>query len=377
MRTKLPGIGNSIFSDIAMLSQKKRALNLAQGFPNYPADNTLKDLINTAIQKNLNQYAPMQGVTELRSEISKLYKRNYGIEIDAETEITITAGATQAIFSAIQALVHPGDEVIVIDPAYDSYKPAITLAGGEAISYALPTPEFRIDWNTIANLITNKTSLILVNTPHNPTGMRLNAEDWDSLADLVENKDIRILSDEVYEFMTYDGVHASVLSNPRLREKALATFSFGKSLHVTGWKVGYAIAAPEMTAELRKVHQFTTFCVHTPSQFAIAEYISDQNNLASISDFFKKKRDRIAQGLQASRFTVLPVQGTYFMLLDYSQIRDVVDIEFVHWLIEEYKIALLPISVFYDNPPASRIVRLCFAKDDSTLENAIDILCQI
>jgi len=377
-RSKFPQQGASIFSKMTRLAREHNAINLAQGYPNYDCDQALKDCVNSYIEQGYNQYAPMQGSEFLRTEISHLIEASYDFSIDPNL-ITLTAGATQAIFTAIQVLVKQGDEVIVIDPSYDSYKPSIRAAGGTPISYQIPLPNLTVDWNELGSLISEKTTMIIINTPHNPTGMMLSKEDLDSLYTLIQDTQITVLSDEVYEYLTYDSVkHYSVLQHDGLRERSIATYSFGKMLHCTGWKIGYAIAPEWITQELRKLHQFVTFCVNTPMQYGIANYLKHhKERVKGLGQFYQAKKELLESGLQNSRLQPLPTAGTYYKLYRYDSISNQSDIDFTLDVIKSHGVALLPISVFSDKPSDGHYVRICFAKTEDTLTQACERLCQL
>lgn len=377
-KSKFPEQGPSIFSKMTQLAQEYKAINLAQGYPNYDCDKVLKDFVNQYIEKGYNQYAPMQGSEYLRTEISNLVKKSYQLTIDPNL-ITLTAGATQAIFTAIQVLVKQGDEVIVIDPSYDSYKPSIRAAGGIPVSYQIPLPNLKVDWDELGNLITSKTKMIIINTPHNPTGMVLDKEDLDALAALIKDTQITVLSDEVYEYLTYDSIkHYSILQHEGLRERSIATYSFGKMLHCTGWKIGYAIAPKWITQELRKLHQFVTFCVNTPMQYGIANYLKHHSEkISGLGQFYQKKKELLESALQESRLEPLHTAGTYFKLYRYDSISNLIDIEFTLEVIKSHGVALLPISVFSEKPTDGKFVRICFAKTEDTLIQACERLCQL
>jgi len=330
------------------------------------------------MKKGKNQYAPMPGIPELRDELSKKIEKLYSIKYNSDTEITITAGATQAIFTAITAVIEEEDEVIIFTPAYDCYAPAIELNGGKPVFIQLTAPNFIIDWDQVQKMITRKTRMIIINTPHNPSGTILTTQDMLSLEKIVRASNIIVLSDEVYEHIIYDGKeHQSVARYPTLAEHSFAVYSFGKTFHNTGWKMGYCIAPENLMAEFRKVHQFNVFSANTPTQYALAEYLKNENNYLSLPNFYQKKRDIFCDLLKESRFKIIPAGGTYFQLLDYSEITDIKDTEFAIQLTEHNKIASIPVSVFYNSAPDSKVLRFCFAKDNETLEKASEILCKI
>lgn len=370
--SKLPNQQASIFSTMTELANQHQALNLSQGFPDYPVDTALIELINKYLQQGCNQYAPMAGVPLLRERIAAKYRLLYDLDIDANQEITITSGATQALFAVISATVRAGDEVIVFEPAYDSYAAAITLSGGTVVPIRLNAPDYRIDWQEVASKVNNTTRLIIINHPNNPTGRLFNDDDVEQLARIIHSSNALLLSDEVYEHMVFDGAPVrTVLQHPLLRQRAFVTASFGKLLHATGWKVGYCVAAPELTAELRKVHQYNVFSVHTPTQWAIAEYLERPENYLGLPQFFQQKRDYLLSALASSRFKLLPTEGTYFLTLDYSAISDLPERAFATELITRHHIATVPISAFYSDERNQSLVRLCFAKTQATLEQAV------
>ncbi|WP_264296857.1 methionine aminotransferase [Gallaecimonas mangrovi] len=357
---------------MSALAAEKGAINLSQGFPDFAPDQRLLERAAKAILHGNNQYAPMTGLPALRQAIGNLIANHYQRQIDTNTEITVASGASEAIFDAITALVRPGDEVVLFDPAYDLYEPAITLAGGRCRRLVLTAPDFRPNWQAFRQLLNDKTRLVLVNTPHNPTGSCWQQADLEALWQAIESRNIFVLSDEVYEFIHFGQQPVSVHSHPALRERSLVVSSFGKSFHLTGWKLGYVVAPAELTAELRKVHQFVTFCTVNPLQQAIAEHLQAlPEETFALGPFYQQKRDVLRAALAGSRFKLLPCDGTYFQLLDYSAISDEDDIQFCQRLIEEAGVAAIPVSVFYETPPKSqRLIRLCFAKEEATLQEA-------
>lgn len=379
MQTKLPKVGTTIFTVMSKMAQDHGAINLSQGFPDFDCPDRLKELVVEHLHGGKNQYPPMAGIPLLRQEIANKINFHYQFITDPETDITVTSGATEALFDAVQAVVNPGDEVIVFDPAYDSYDPAITLAGGRAVHVPLTTPEFAIDWDRLESAISDKTRLIIINSPHNPCGGVLESHDLDQLAGLIRDRDIVILSDEVYEHMVFDGhKHHSVLSHAELAEKSFAVFSFGKTYHATGWKLAYCVAPARLMAEFRKVHQFVTFTTTSFLQYAIADFMAEcPEHAIELSAFYQAKRDLFCQLITPSRFTFTPSRGTYFQLVDYSAISDLPDREFVNHLTRDKGVAAIPLSPFYEDPPQSRLIRFCFCKDDATLERAAAILCQL
>jgi methionine transaminase len=368
-RSKLPDVGTTIFSVMSRRAAETGAINLGQGFPDYPIDPRLSELVAQAMAQGHNQYAPTLGVPALREQIARKLQRCYAVAVDPETEITITVGATEALYSAIQSLVGAGDEVLVFDPAYDSYDPAVRLAGARCVHVPLEAPLFRPDWDRVRAACTPRTRLIIINSPQNPACSCLSGADLDELAALLRGRDCRVLADEVYEHMVFDGAaHASVLAHPELRERSVAVYSFGKTLHSTGLRIGYALAPPAMSAELRKVHQFNTFTVATATQHAVAAYLGERPDCgADLPAFFQARRDQLAGLLAAGGLEVLRSAGSYFLLLDYTAIDARADVELAGALISEAGVATIPLSVFYRDPPALRLLRLCFAKREDTL----------
>jgi methionine aminotransferase len=375
--TKLPQVGTTIFTEINQVANAHNALNLSQGFPDFPASRELIGLVNKYMLEDKNQYAPLAGVPELRQAITAKVQKLYGTQYDPDAEITITAGGTQAIATAISSVIHPGDEVIIFTPAYDCYAPFVELNGGVPVYIKLKHPDYHINWDEVKKMISHKTRMIIMNSPHNPTGAVLSATDLDELTTLVKGSNILLLSDEVYEHITFDGKpHLSMAGRPELAERCFIAFSFGKTFHVTGWKVGYVLAPENLMREFRKVHQYEVFCVNAPIQYAFAAYLQDESHY-QIRDFYQAKRDTFRAAVNGSRFAVLPSSGTYFQLLDYSGISDEKDTDFVIRLIKEFGIAAIPVSVFYNIPSHNRVLRFCFAKQDETLERAGEILRSI
>jgi methionine aminotransferase len=376
MISRLPDAGTTIFAVMTALAREHGAINLAQGFPDFDPPSELMERVATAMREGHNQYAPMPGVPALRQAISRKIGACYGREPEPDTEITITAGATQALFCAIQAIVHPGDEVLLLEPAYDSYAPAIRLAGGIPIPSRLAGPHFRPDWDDVRALLSDKTRLIITNNPHNPTGRVFDESDMLALRNIVLDRQLWLLSDEVYEHLVYDGrTHHSVLADPELYARSLVTFSFGKTFHATGWKMGYVVAPPALTAELRKVHQFNVFSVFTPGQVALAGYMEHTQVWQDLPRFYQAKRDFFFSRLEGAPFKVLPCEGTYFGLLDYSALSKETDREFCTRFTGLGGVALIPLSPFASQPMEdSRLVRVCFAKTEGLLEQAAEKL---
>ena len=375
--TKLPKVGTTIFTVMSQLAAEHGAVNLGQGFPDFPVPQRLVDELDAAMRAGHNQYAPMTGVPVLRQAIAGKALRCYGATVDADSEVTVTSGATEAIFNAIHAVVRPGDEVVVLDPAYDCYEPAIDLAGARAVHVPLDPRTFAVDWERVRAAITPKTRLLMVNSPHNPSGAMFSADDMRALAELLRGTGILLLSDEVYEHIVFDGRrHESVLRWPELRERAFVVSSFGKTYHCTGWKIGYAIAPAALTQEFRKVHQYNVFCTFAPAQHAFAAMIRDEPvHDEQLGAVYQANRDRFREQLVGTRLQPLPVPGGYFQLVDYSAVSDLPDDEFAKWLTVEKGVAAIPLSPFYENPPpGQRLARLCFAKNEATLDTAIDRL---
>src|SRR5271155_96631 len=375
--SKLPEVGTTIFTVMSRRALEENALNIGQGFPDYPIDPRLASSLSEAVTAGRNQYAPMEGAIELREQISGKLNACYQQRFDPTDEITVTCGATEALYDAIQAVVGPGDEAIIFDPAYDAYEPAVRLAGGRCVRIALAPPAFRFDWDEVRRSLSKRTRLIIVNSPQNPSCTVAEARDLDALAELIRDRPITVLADEVYEHVLYDGRrHASVLAHPELRQHSFAVFSFGKTLHATGWRVGYCVAPAQLTRELRRVHQFNTFSIAAPLQYAIARYLSACPDVWSgLSAFFQAKRDLLAGRLRGSGFEPIQAAGTYFQLVDYGALSGDADMDFADRLIREAKVATIPLSPFYAAPPAMTLLRLCIAKSDATLETAAGRLC--
>ena len=372
MASKLPEVGTTIFTIMSRRARELDALNLGQGFPDYDIDPRLTELVAAAMSAGHNQYAPMEGLLALRERIAAKLLTVYGLSADPESEITITLGATEAIFSAVQAVIGAGDEAIAFDPAYDSYEPAVRLAGGRCVRLPLAQPGFRYDWERVRAALNARTRLVLFNSPHNPACTIATGADLDALAQLIGDRDIVVLSDEVYEHVVFDGGrHISVLTHPGLASRSFAVFSFGKTLHATGLRVGYCVAPAPLTRELRKVHQFNTFSIAHPLQHAIATYLAEQPDCGrALAGFFQAKRDRLRRALAPSGFSLPPAQGTYFQLLDFSAFAPSDDLDFAERLLTQARVATIPLSPFYASPPALPFVRLCIAKRDSTLDEA-------
>ncbi|MEZ4961043.1 MAG: methionine aminotransferase [Saprospiraceae bacterium] len=376
--SKLPNAGTTIFTVMSALANQHHAINLSQGFPNFDCSDELKSLVEKYMRQGYNQYAPMPGVPALREIIAEKIQSLYGMAVDPETEITITAGATQALYCTISAFIRPDDEVILIEPAYDSYRPAVEVNGGIPVTYEMSAPGYRVDWRMLERLVTWKTRMIIVNTPHNPTGKILSELDWAELQRLAEDRDILVLCDEAYEHIVFDGKkHKSLLLKPKIYERGLAVFSFGKTLHTTGWKLGCVVAPPDLTREFRKVHQFNVFSVNTPMQHAVAEYLQSPQRYLELDAFFEKKRDYLLSAMQGSRFVPIASEGTYFQLFDYSNISDEKDTEFVKRMTTEHGVAAIPVSSFYSSSKDEKVIRLCFAKTEETLARAGEILRKI
>ena len=375
--SKLPQVGTTIFTIMSKLAQEHGAVNLSQGFPDFDCDEELKNLVTHYMSKGMNQYAPMAGLPELRESISNKVNDSYQIDTNP-SEVTVTAGATQALYNAITSLIKHGDEVIIIEPAYDSYKPVIQLCGGMARSYELTAPDYKVDWNSLAKLVTVRTKMIIVNNPHNPIGKTFQREDLEALERIVNGTDIIVLSDEVYEHIVFDNKeHWSVLRFPELRKRSFVVFSFGKTFHNTGWKLGYCIAPEFLTKEFQKVHQFNVFSVNTPMQFALAEYLKKRSNYQGLGKFYQEKRDFFQNAMKGSKLESLSSEGSYFQLYDYSAISDEPDTEFVKRVTKEFGVAAIPVSVFYSSKRDDKVIRLCFAKTEKVLKEASGLLCKI
>jgi methionine aminotransferase len=372
VRSKLEDVGTTVFTVMSRRARELDALNLGQGFPDYDIDPRLTELVAAAMKAGHNQYAPMEGLPALRERIAAKLSASYGLEVDPEAEVTVTLGATEAIYSAVQALIGAGDEALAFDPAYDSYEPAVRLAGGRCIRLPLTQPGFRYDWDRVRRALSARTRLVLFNSPHNPACTIARSADLDELARITAGRDITVLADEVYEHVVFDGArHASVLTHPMLAPRSVAVFSFGKALHATGLRVGYCVAPAPLTRELRKVHQFNTFSISHPLQHAIAAYLSEQPRCGDgLAGFFQAKRDRLRRALEGSGFVLPPAEGTYFQLLDFGAFAPPDDLAFAERLLTEARVATIPLSPFYAQPEPLSFVRLCIAKRDSTLDEA-------
>jgi methionine transaminase len=378
IRSKLQKQETSIFAVMSALAREHKAINLSQGFPDFAISGKLIDLVKKYMKKGYNQYAPMTGIPELREQIAFKVERMYGTQYDAEKEINITAGATQALHTVISSMINENDEVIVFEPAYDSYVPVIKMNGGIVRYSTLIFPDYHINWQEVKKLISGRTRMIIINSPHNPSGSVLDAKDLDMLNKLTRNTDILILSDEVYEHLIFDRLkHESICRYPDLVQRSFVVGSFGKTFHATGWKMGYVLAPENLMQEFRKVHQFVVFACNTPIQYAIAEYMQDKTTYEDLGLFYQKKRDYFIKLVKDSRFKILPSFGTYFQLLDYSDISNDPEMEFAIRLTSEYKIASIPVSVFYHKKEDNKVLRFCFAKKEQTLDKAANILCKI
>ena len=378
IKSKLPKTGTTIFSVMSALATEHNAINLAQGFPDFECSAKLVELVNHYMKAGFNQYAPMPGVMTLREKIAEKTQAMYSAIYNPETEITVTPGGTHALYAAISAFIGEGDEVIIIEPCYDSYLPAIHVNGGRAVFAELKYPNYKIDWDEVKKLVNYKTKMIIINTPHNPTGTTLGAQDMQRLEKIVKNSEIIVLSDEVYEHIIFDGVeHQSVARYPKLAERSIIVSSFGKTFHTTGWKMGYVLAPSNLTTEFRKVHQFMCFSANTPVQYAIADYLDDKDAYLQLSAFYQEKRDYFQQLIKGSKFKLMPCLGSYFQLLDYIKITKEKDTDYAIRLTKEYKIASVPTSVFYHKNIDHHVLRFCFAKQKETLEKAAEKLHRI
>ncbi len=378
IQSKLPDVGTTIFTKMSKMAHEVGAINLSQGFPDFPVSEELIDRVAHYMREGMNQYAPMPGMPALRKAIAAKLERTFGIQVNPEEEITVSSGATEALFAVIAALVHEGDEVIVLDPAYDSYVPAAELQGAIVKRVPLDSKTFAPDWEAIEAAVSPKTRLLVLNTPHNPTGAVWQQEDMERLQELVKKHRFWVLSDEVYEHIIFDEQeHQSILRFPELRKYAAAVYSFGKTFHATGWKTGYVVAPPLLMKEIRKVHQYLTFSTHTPTQLALADYLQEPQHYESLPRFYQQKRDVFLRLMEKSRFRPIPCSGTYFQLYSYADISDKPDVEMAEWLTREKGVASIPVSVFYEQGQDQRLLRFCFAKNEETLQQAADILCRI
>ena len=376
--SKLPNVGTTIFTVMSKMANDHGAINLSQGFPDFPLSEALIDRVHHYMKQGMNQYAPMPGVPVLRQRIAEKLERAYGIKVDVDQEITVTSGAIEALNSSITTLIRPGDEVIIMDPAYDAYEPIIELNGGITIGVPLKQPDYSIDWEGVKARISAKTRMILINSPHNPSGAIISAADLEALEELTKGTGILVLSDEVYEHIVFDGeAHQSVLRSEALRKRSIVTYSFGKTFHATGWRIGYMIAPPELTAEIRKVHQYNTFTIHTPTQYAIADHLENPDNYESIAGMYQEKRDFFLEQMTGSKFRPVPCQGTYFQLMNYSALSDKPDLEMAEWLCKEVGVAAIPMSIFYQDRQDNKVLRFCFAKGEETLKAAAEKLHKI
>lgn len=378
INSKLPQAGTTIFTVMSALANEVGAINLSQGFPDYETSPKLIELVNRAMQSGSNQYAPMAGYMPLREELSRKTEKLYDAYYNPDTEITITAGGTQAIYTAIATVINPNDEVIIFEPAFDCYAPAIKVAGGIVKALELEPPDYRIRWDMVKRLVNSRTKMIILNSPHNPTATILHKEDIDALTAIVKNRDIFILSDEVYEHLIYDGeVHHSMARYPELRERSFVIASFGKPFHATGWKIGYCMAPAALTSEFRKIHQFLVFAVNAPMQAGIAEYLKNESHYLELPGFFQQKRDHFRKGLGSTRFELLPCAGSYFQSVKYERITDEKDADFALRLTRDFGVAVIPVSAFYGRGTDHHVLRFCFAKRQETLDNAVERLIKV
>lgn len=378
MKSKLPDIGTTIFTVMTKMAVDHDAINLSQGFPDFAISSRLIELVHEGMKAGFNQYSPMPGLPILREAISGKINSTYGITVNPDTEITITAGGTQALYAAFAALLEPDDEVILFDPAYDSYDPAIRLNQARPVHLTLKPPLFNIDWDEVEASINSSTKAIIINTPHNPSGAVLTDDDMSRLSQLIITNNLYLISDEVYEHIIFDGLaHNSALKYPELRQRTIAIYSFGKTFHATGWKTGYAVAPPEITTEFRKMHQFLVFSANAPIQYGIAKYLEEGDQYSYLRDFFEKKRDNFQSLMKATKFEPVPCHGTYFQLYSYDKISDAPDREVAEWITKEYGVATIPPSVFYELGSDEKYLRFCFAKTEETMEKAVERLCKI
>lgn len=376
--SKLPDVKTTIFTEMSLLAQQENAVNLSQGFPDYQADENLLKYLGDFAKEGYNQYAPLSGIKELREQISRKFGSQYEVDYHPDSEINITAGATQGIFTVISAFVEKGDEVIIFEPAYDCYEPAIILNGGIVKNVKMLYPDYEINWSEVKNLVSEKTKMIIINNPNNPSGKILKQNDIEELIKIVKDTNIIILSDEVYENITFDGKsHLTLAKYSELKERTFVVGSFGKLLHITGWKIGYILAPEQLMNEFRKVHQYNVFCVNTPAQFAIAKYLQNSQDFSETSTFFEEKRNYLKSALSETPFELLDCEGTYFLSANFGSISDMQDKEFCYWLTKEYKVATIPFSAFYKDKTDEKVIRFCFAKKQETLDKAIEQLIKI
>lgn len=375
---KLQDTGTTIFTVMSKLANEHKAINLGQGFPDFGCDQTLLDLVSKHLNDGKNQYCPLAGLPSLLEVLSEKIDRMYGMKVNPDSQLCVTAGATQALYTAIMALVHPGDEVIIIEPAYDCYKSQIELAGGVVVPYQITYPDYAIDWNELGGMINDKTRMIIINTPHNPSGTILKDEDMCSLESLVAGKNIVVLSDEVYEHLIYDGEpHQSVMRYPQLFQQSMAVFSFGKTLHATGWKLGYVVGPEQLIKEFKSVHQWNVFCVNSFLQYAIADYLKEPSSYDYLPSFFQEKRDQMNASFAEVSMEPIVAKGTYFQLYNYQEVSDMNDADFAKYLTKEIGVAAIPLSPFYTTPPGDKVVRLCFAKKEETIAAAANRLIKL
>lgn len=376
MQTKLPKVGTTIFTTMSQMANQYQAINLSQGFPNFPIDPLIEELLAKNSKENVHQYAPMAGLPVLLEGIAQMIHRVYKRELNPATEILVTSGATQGIFATLQALVHPGDEVVILDPAYDCYSPAVHLAGGKAIHIPM-REDFTIDWRELRQTVNQKTRVLIINNPHNPSGKMMNKEDFDALVQvMIDHPNLILCSDEVYEFITFEKKHFSAHDHEILRNRSVIVSSFGKTFHLTGWKIGYIIAPEYILKEIKKVHQYLVFSVNSVAQKTLAEYISE-TDVTTLGKFYQDKRDRFRELMTKSKFEFLPSEGTYFQTVRYNAISDLPDVSFCEWMVKEIGVAAIPLSVFYEELNDYHTIRFCFAKTDETLIQAAERLCKI
>jgi methionine transaminase len=376
--SKLPNIGTTIFTIMSKMASDYNAINLSQGYPGFDCDPYLQDLVSEYMRKGFNQYAPMSGIPVLKERIAEKTKLVYGADFDADSEVTVVSGATEALYSAVTAVVRKGDEVILLEPAYDSYAPAVELNQGIPVYVPLTLPDFSVDWEKVKSAINERTRLIMINSPHNPCGYVWTQNDLDQLAELIKDKEIFVISDEVYEHITFDGrKHIPVFSHPLLKERTFACGSFGKTFHVTGWKIGYCLAPKDLTAEFRKIHQFLTFSTSTPMQYALADFLEDSSRYLHLQEFYERKRDLFCEGLKQTNFSFTPAQGSFFQVVSYGHLTDESDVDLAVRITKENGVASIPVSVFYHDRLDHKLLRFCFAKDEPVLEKGIELLTKI